>query len=117
MAGSKEVNLMWKSLRLYILRQASNPGRYFLEQTLFLLISWIPTILGIVMRGVLYRLILHIDGWAAIENGVRLRFDAHMQLLQFFTAANCSTAKSRSSFECAAEIWTRMRAFPCGTTG
>lgn len=80
MAGSKEVNLMWKSLRLYILRQASNPGRYLLEQTLFLLISWIPTILGIALRGVLYRLILHIDGWAALENGVRLRFANHIHL-------------------------------------
>ncbi len=80
MAGGKEVNLMWKSLRLYIQRQASNPARYLLEQTLFFILSWIPTILGVALRGVLYRLILHIDGWAAIENGVRLRFANHIHL-------------------------------------
>jgi acetyltransferase-like isoleucine patch superfamily enzyme len=38
------------------------------------MIGWIPTIIGIGIRGVLYRSILNIDGWAAIENGVRLRF-------------------------------------------
>ncbi len=80
MAGGKEVNLMWKSLRLYIQRQASNPARYLFEQTLFFILSWIPTILGVALRGVLYRLILHIDGWAAIENGVRLRFANHIHL-------------------------------------
>jgi len=79
-AGSEEVNLMWKSLRLYTQRQASNPARYLLEQTLFLILSWIPSILGIALRGLFYRLILHIDGWAAIENDVRMRFADHIRL-------------------------------------
>ena len=35
----------------------------------------------------------------------------------FFTAANALIAFSKSSRECAAEIWVRMRALPCGTTG
>ncbi len=30
---------------------------------------------------------------------------------------NCSIAKSRSAVLCAADIWVRMRAVPCGTTG
>lgn len=68
------------SLRLYISRQASGIGRYILEQTLFLLIGWIPTILGIGLRGFLYRLILRMDGLAAIENNVRLRFADHISL-------------------------------------
>jgi acetyltransferase-like isoleucine patch superfamily enzyme len=71
---------MLKSLRLYGQRQASSLGHYLLEQTLYFLASWIPSVLGIAIRGVLYRLIIHFDGWAAIENGVRLRFANHIHL-------------------------------------
>lgn len=65
---------MIRSLRLYLSRQASGFGRYVLEQTLYLLVGWIPTVIGIALRGVLYRLILKMEGTAAIESGVRLRF-------------------------------------------
>jgi acetyltransferase-like isoleucine patch superfamily enzyme len=65
---------------LYLNRQASGIGRYVLEQSLYLLIGWIPTILGILLRGVLYRLILRVDGWAAIEKNVRLRYADHIRL-------------------------------------
>lgn len=68
------------SLKLYISRQASNLGRYILEQLLYLFFGWIPTIIGIGIRGVLYRLILKMDGLAAIENGVRIRFADHIRL-------------------------------------
>ena len=34
-----------------------------------------------------------------------------------FTETNASTTRSRSSRVCAALIWVRMRALPCGTTG
>jgi acetyltransferase-like isoleucine patch superfamily enzyme len=67
-------------LHLYLSRQASNFGRYVLEQSLYALFSWIPTILGIGIRGIFYRLILQMEGWAAIENGVRLRFANHIRL-------------------------------------
>ncbi len=66
--------------RLYLRRQASSIGRYILEQSLYLLIGWIPTVLGIGVRGILYRLILHMDGIAAIEQNVRLRFADHIRL-------------------------------------
>ena len=69
-----------KGLRLYVSRQASGLGRYFLEQILYLIVGWIPTILGIGIRAVLYRLILQMDGLAAIENGVRLRFANNIKL-------------------------------------
>lgn len=59
---------------LYTRRQASSLGRYILEQLLYLLVGWVPTVLGIALRAVLYRLIMSMDGLAAIENGVRLRF-------------------------------------------
>jgi acetyltransferase-like isoleucine patch superfamily enzyme len=67
-------------LRLYISRQASNLGRYVLEQALFALVGWIPSVIGVGLRAVLYRLILRMDGIAAIENGVRLRFADQISL-------------------------------------
>ena len=67
-------------LRLYINRQASGLGRYLLEQMLFALIGWIPTVIGIALRTVLYRLIMRLDGIVAIENGVRLRFADQIRL-------------------------------------
>lgn len=67
-------------LYLYISRQASSLPRYGLEQILFLLVGWIPTIVGIGVRAALYRLILQMDGVAAIENGVRLRFADQIRL-------------------------------------
>ena len=67
-------------ISLYLNRQADGLLRYILEQSLFLLVGWIPTILGIGIRGVLYRLILKMNGWAAIENHVRLRFASNITL-------------------------------------
>ena len=66
--------------RLYLRRQADNPGRYVLEQTLQALVGWVPTIVGIGLRALAYRLMLHFEGWAAIESGVRLRFANHIRL-------------------------------------
>lgn len=67
-------------LKLFLSRQASGLGRYVLEQTLFLFFGWIPTVLGLGIRGVLYRAILNMEGWAAIEKGVRLRFASYIHL-------------------------------------
>lgn len=58
----------------YLNRQAANPARYVIEQLIMALFGWIPTVLGVAIRAVTYRLILKMDGLAAIENGVRLRF-------------------------------------------
>lgn len=71
---------MFAQIRLYILRQASGFGRYVLEQLLYAVFGWVPTIIGIGLRGMFYRLILRMDGWAAIENGVRLRFADQIKL-------------------------------------
>jgi len=70
----------WANLRLYISRQATSPGRYLLEQFLFALAGWVPTVVGIGLRALLYRLVLQMDGVAAIENGVRLRFASNIRL-------------------------------------
>jgi acetyltransferase-like isoleucine patch superfamily enzyme len=71
---------MFQNIKTYIDRQASGFWRYILEQLLYALVGWVPTILGLGLRGVLYRLILQMDGWAAIEHGVRLRFANHIRL-------------------------------------
>lgn len=71
---------MFASLRLYLSRQASSGWRYVLEQTLYVLFGWIPSIVGVGLRGILYRLILDIEGWVAVENGVRLRFADNIHL-------------------------------------
>jgi len=71
---------MLKTIRLYLDRQASSLFKYFLEQTLYFLFGWIPTIIGVALRGVFYRLILKMDGAAAIESRVRLRFADHIKL-------------------------------------
>jgi acetyltransferase-like isoleucine patch superfamily enzyme len=67
-------------LKLYLSRQADSGWRYALEQGLQLLAGWVPTLLGIGLRGLLYRLILQMDGWAAIEPRVRLRFASRIRL-------------------------------------
>ncbi len=65
---------------LYLRRQADGFGRYLLEQGLSFLIGWVPTFVGIGLRAVFYRLMLKMHDWAAIENGVRLRFANHICL-------------------------------------
>jgi len=71
---------MLTSIRLYLDRQASSLFRYFLEQTVLFLFGWIPTIIGIGLRTLFYRLILRMDGLVAIESRVRLRFADHIKL-------------------------------------
>lgn len=67
--------LSWLAgLHLYINRQATSAGQYALEQVLFLLFAWVPTVVGIALRALAYRLVLKMDGIAAIENNVRLRY-------------------------------------------
>lgn len=65
---------------LYVRRQASSVPRYILEQAVLALAGWVPTVAGIALRSVLYRLILHMEGLAAIENSVRLRFTDQITL-------------------------------------
>src|SRR5262245_7773294 len=67
-------------LRTYVSWQADSPAHYSLEQVVQLLAGWIPSIVGIGARALLYRLILRMDGTAAIESGVRLRFASRIRL-------------------------------------
>ena len=71
---------MIDQLRLYLSRQASSIFRYFYEQTILFVFGWIPTIVGVGIRGLFYRLIMKMDGLAAIESRVRIRFADHITL-------------------------------------
>jgi len=68
------------AIRLYLSRQAKSLGHYILEQLVMALCGWVPTIVGIGLRAIVYRLIMRMDGLAAIENGVRLCFASNIRL-------------------------------------
>ncbi|MDW8317178.1 MAG: DapH/DapD/GlmU-related protein [Anaerolineae bacterium] len=68
------------NLSLYVRRQAASPWRYAWEQLITGLAGWVPTVAGIALRAALYRLILHMEGVAAIESGVRLRYASQIRL-------------------------------------
>ncbi len=59
-------------LGFYVRAQSTGLGRYVVEQTIYFLFSWIPGLLGVGIRALVYKLILHSRGWAAIEPGVRI---------------------------------------------
>ncbi|MFV9504550.1 MAG: acyltransferase [Oscillochloridaceae bacterium umkhey_bin13] len=65
---------------LYLNRQASSPGRYVAEQLVQNLVGWVPSLVGIGLRSLVYRTILQMDGMAAIEDGVRIRFASNVRL-------------------------------------
>ncbi len=67
-------------LGLYVSRQADNIWRYVLEQSIQAFFGWFPSVVGIGVRALFYRLILHMEGLAAIESGVRLSFANHIRL-------------------------------------
>lgn len=67
-------------LRYYMDGQASSVARYLLQELVVGLFGWIPTLVGIAVRAVAYKLILHADGFAAIEPNVRLAFAEHVRL-------------------------------------
>lgn len=71
---------MMDSVRLYLGRQASSPGRYLLEAAVTTLFGRVPALPGIALRSVVYRAICRLDGWVAIETGVRLRFADRIEL-------------------------------------
>jgi acetyltransferase-like isoleucine patch superfamily enzyme len=68
------------SLGLYLSRQASSTGRYLWEQLILTLCGWVPTVIGVGLRAVAYRLIMRLEGLAAIERGVRFRFADQVRL-------------------------------------
>ena len=62
---------MMEQLRYYLAGQASSWPVYILEQFVLGLCGWVPTIVGIGLRGLAYRLIMKLNGMPAIEAGGR----------------------------------------------
>ena len=73
---------MLPNLKLYMSRQAESPLRYAWEQTVLAATSWVPAIAGVALRSIAYKSILHMDGVAAVEAGVRVRFASNIHLGQ-----------------------------------
>jgi acetyltransferase-like isoleucine patch superfamily enzyme len=60
------------ALRFYLRGKSSSVWRYALSETLQSFLAWIPGIIGIGIRSVMYKLILKADGLPAIEDHVRI---------------------------------------------
>jgi acetyltransferase-like isoleucine patch superfamily enzyme len=67
-------------IRLYLERQASSTARYILEQTVMAMAGWVPTVAGIAVRSLFYRMIFKSKGSVAIERNVRLRYASEISL-------------------------------------
>lgn len=61
-----------EALDLYIRTQSTGWGAYLVEQTLMALLRDLPGLLGIVLRGLTYRVFLRAQGFPYIARGVRL---------------------------------------------
>jgi acetyltransferase-like isoleucine patch superfamily enzyme len=64
----------------YIHGQAPSLGDYLIQGLLTTLLGWVPGLPGIALRGLGYRLMLKVDGMAAIEGGVRIRHARNIRL-------------------------------------
>ncbi len=67
-------------LRYYLDGQSTSVPRYVLEQTLFLFLKGIPGLIGIGLRSLAYKLILHSDGLPIVEDNVRIAQAANVHL-------------------------------------
>lgn len=71
---------MRDQLQAYIRTQASGGWAYCKQEAITSLCSWVPSLAGIALRGLAYRLILKAQGPPAIESAVRLRFAENIRL-------------------------------------
>lgn len=74
MAMSRQGTGFFGRLTYYVRAQAPGLGDYLLQGLVTTLLAGLPGLPGIALRGFAYRLIMRIDGFAAIESGVRLRY-------------------------------------------
>jgi acetyltransferase-like isoleucine patch superfamily enzyme len=67
-------------VRYYLTGQAASLPVYILEQLILALLGWIPTLAGVGLRGLIYRLIMKLEGIPAIEAGVRIAYASNIRL-------------------------------------
>src|SRR5262245_17470312 len=60
------------ALKFYLRGKSSSVWRYVLSETLQGFLGWVPGLLGIAARAVMYKLIVRSDGLPAIEDHVRI---------------------------------------------
>jgi acetyltransferase-like isoleucine patch superfamily enzyme len=60
------------ALRFYLHAKTRSLPRYLLSETLQALVGWVPSVVGVGLRGVLYKAILRAEGLPAIEDHVRI---------------------------------------------
>jgi acetyltransferase-like isoleucine patch superfamily enzyme len=73
---------MVKQLRYYLTGQAASLPVYILEQLVLGLFSWVPSVIGLGLRGLAYRLIMKLDGMPGIEANVRIAYASNIRLGQ-----------------------------------
>lgn len=71
---------MREQLSLYLSRQAASLPHYLGEQLVQAAVGWVPSVVGVGLRAVAYRSIMTMEGAAAIEDGVRIRFASNVRL-------------------------------------
>lgn len=71
---------MISQLRYYLSGQASSVGTYLFEQLVLGLVAWVPSIVGVGLRALSYRLIMRLEGMVAIEAGVRIVYASNIRL-------------------------------------
>jgi len=62
----------WRKATYYVEGHSTGWGRHLVEQLIFGLFGWIPGVIGIGLRGLVYRLVLRSEGFVGIETDVRL---------------------------------------------
>ena len=60
------------SLKFYLRSKTSSLPRYLVCEALQALVGWVPSVVGVGLRGVLYKLVLRAEGLPAIEDHVRI---------------------------------------------
>jgi acetyltransferase-like isoleucine patch superfamily enzyme len=60
------------AVRFYLRSKSTTVWRYAIGESLQGLIAWMPSILGIGLRAIAYKLFLHAEGFPAIEDHVRI---------------------------------------------
>ncbi len=71
---------MMSMLRYFLAGQSTSLPRYVLEQALFALFGWVPSLVGIALRGLAYKLIIRSEGLPLIEYGVRILHARNLRL-------------------------------------
>jgi acetyltransferase-like isoleucine patch superfamily enzyme len=71
---------LMQELQYYLKSQSTSIPRYIVEQTVMGLLSWVPSLVGIGLRGIGYKLLLKSEGLPLIEHGVRLLSPANITL-------------------------------------